>query len=275
MRHLDILDGIHGLFRILAAAVLALGLALPASASVIARYDMNSPTQFLNNAGATFYEPNLVSPGGSSAPTYLANGGFKGSGAFQFDGVNDYLGFDLASYLFIAPSFSNWTVSFWIKTTDTGTNTNYAGTPKVPVLGNITAGIGFGLGIDGGRATYKHYSGGWQTAQGTNMIADGFPHYVTYVATGSSNLTIYVDGWIDSANLSVPASGFSQLGSSIGRSYQVPSGDGTYGAFTLDDLRVWDEALTQGQIHLQIIPEPTTILFLGLAAVMLVRRRKS
>jgi len=274
MQHGKTLDDFHFHLRILAAFLLALGLVSSASATVVARYDMNSPTQFLNNAGATFYEPNFVDPGGSSSPTYLANGGFKGSGAFQFDGVNDYLGFDLAGYLFIATANSNWTVSFWIKTTDMGVSTAYAGTPEVPVLGNITGGVGFGLGIDGGRATYKHYSGGWQTAQGTNIVADGIGHYVTLVAVGSSNLSIYVDGWLDTPNLSVPPAGFSQLGSSIGRSYKPPTGDGTYGAFTLDDLRVWDEALTLGQIHDQIIPEPTTLALLGLGGLTLLRRWK-
>src|ERR1051326_3625450 len=167
MRHLTVPDSFPIIFRFLAAVVPTLGVALSASASVIARYDMNSPTQFLNNAGTTFYQPDLVNPGGSSSPTYLTSGGAKNSGAFQFDGVDDYLGFNNAGYLYIADSFSNWTVSFWIKTTDTGTNSSgYAGTPKVPVLGNNTDSVGFGIGIDGGRATYKRYNGGWQTAQG-------------------------------------------------------------------------------------------------------------
>jgi hypothetical protein len=248
------------------ACALALG-AAPADATLIASYQMDQPAPLVNSARATLYQPNMVDPGGAASPVHLADGGFGNSGAYQFDGVANYLTFGGAGYLFLADSFSNWTVSFWIKTTDNGVNLSYAGTPKVPVLGNTTGGVGFGLGIDGGVATYKRYSGGWQTAQGATNVADGVGHYITFVAVGSSNLSIYVDGRLDTANLSVPASGFSQLGVDIGRSYAA-----TYGAFTLDDLRVWNEALSLGQIHDLIIPEPTSAVLLGLAGLLWLRR---
>lgn len=273
MRHPYLYDGVQRHFRILAAALITLTFTLPASASVIARYNFNSPDTLANSAGETFYQPNMTNPPSPSSPTFLPNGGAFNTGAVQFDGVTNRLDFRGAGYLYIADNFSNWTVSFWIKTTDMGTNLNYAGTPQVPVLGNVTGGIGFGLGVDGGRATYKRYSGGWQTAQGTNIVADGLGHYVTYVAQGSSNLSIYVDGYLDTANLAVPASGFSQLGSSIGRSYLLPTQDGKYGAFTLDDLRVWNEALTLSQIHDQIIPEPSSALCLAAGLLLVLRRR--
>jgi hypothetical protein len=212
----------------------------------------------------------MVDPGGAASPTLLSNGGFGSSGAYQFDGTDDYLTFGGAGYLFLNANNLDWTVSFWIKSTDTGANGSYAGTPKLPVLGNTTGGVGFGLGIDGGKATYKRYFTSWNTAQGATNVADGVGHYVTFVAVGSSNLSIYVDGQLDTGNLSVPPAGFSQLGVDIGRSYAA-----TYGAFTLDDLRVWDTALSLSQIHDFIIPEPTSATLLGLGGLLLLRRRSS
>jgi hypothetical protein len=239
-------------------------------ASLLAQYNMDYPSPLVNSAGATFYQPNMVNPGGSASPTFLPWGGEFGGGAYQFDGVNDYLTFGGAGYLFLANNNSDWTVSFWIQTTDTGVNTSYAGTPKIPVLGNTTGGVGFGLGIDGGKATYKRYNAGWQTAQGATNVADGLPHYVTFVTVGSSNLSIWVDGQLDTANLSVPGVGFSQLGVDIGRSYAA-----TYGAFTLDDLRVYDTALSPSEIHMLTVPEPSSLALLALVGLCFALRRRS
>ncbi len=162
-----------------------------ADATLIAHHQMNSPNTLTNSAGAAFYNSNLVDPGGSAAPTFLATGGVSGSGAYQFDGVDDNFGFAaVPGYTFIQANNLDWTVSFWIKATDTTVNLSYAGTPQLPVLGNNSGSIGFGLGVDGGKAAYRRYSGSWQAASGVATVADGIGHFVTFVAIGSSNLNI-------------------------------------------------------------------------------------
>jgi hypothetical protein len=161
-------------------------------------------------------------------------------------------------------------VSFWIKTTDTGVNLAYAGTPQLPVLGNDSGSIGFGLGVDGGKAAYRRYSGGWYSASGVANVANGVGPFVTFVAVGSSNLNIYVDGVADALNLSVPGTGSSQLAANVGSSYL-----NHYGAFTVDDIRIYDNALTAAQVHeLFGAPEPAAMSLLAVGALILRRCRR-
>lgn len=252
------------------SAVLLLILQATGHAALIASYQMNSPNPLINSAGASFYQPNLVNPGGVNAPTYLPAGGMNYTGAYQFDGVYDDLEFDLAGYLFLGTNGTDYTVGFWISTTDSAVNSGYAGTPEIPVLGNTTGGVGFGLGIDGGKASFRHYDAGWQVVSGTQNVADGNGHYVVFAVHGSGSLLdIYVDGVVDVANQAVPTGGYSQLGLTVGLSYL-----NHYGAFTLDDFRLYDTALTAPQIAAAFhIPEPASAALLLLAGVVMLRRR--
>ncbi|NQT37257.1 MAG: LamG domain-containing protein [Planctomycetes bacterium] len=254
-----------GLLQCIVSAIAVLAVSVPAGATLIAQYSMDPTTQLVNSVGNfTGYNPDLVDPGGSGSPTYLPTGGYKGSGAFQFDGVANQLNVASPGYTFINQNNLDWTVSFWIKTTDSAVNLSYDGTPEIPIFGNDSGSVAFGLGIDGGTAAYRRYDGGWQTAAGATNVADGLGHFVTFVAVGSSNLSIYVDGILDTGNLSVPPAGGSQYAVNIGRSYT-----GHFGAFTLDDLRIYDNALSAAEVDQLFavhIPEPSTVGLFGMGA---------
>jgi hypothetical protein len=258
-------------FGVLVCAI-AVGVAGSSRAALIASYQMNSPSPLANSAGATLDNPNFLDPGGSASPTFLSGGGANGSGAYRFDGVNDYFAFNsAANYTFIQQNNLDWTVSFLIQTADGASNLAYAGTPEVPVFGNDTGSVGFGLGIDGGKAAYRRYNGSWFSAQGNANVADDIPHLITFVAVGSASLTIYVDGVVDASNLPIPGVGFSQLAVHFGRSY-----NGHYGAFMLDDVLIYTNALSAGQVGqlFAAVPEPSVAMSALLVVAMLPVRRR-
>jgi hypothetical protein len=268
---------------ILCFSILTLSGAMSAQGALIAHYQMDLPSPQDNPfpLDANRPAPDLVAPGGGQTPTHLVTGGVSGSGAYQFDGVDDYFGFASPGYLFLGNGTThNWTYSFWINTTDAGSNTaGYAGTPQVPVLGEIGGGINYGIGIDGGKATMKVFAAGWNTRQGATNIADGQGHFVTMTLdtspAGDDLLNIYIDGNLDFTG-TVPVGG-GELGGSLGRSYATGVTH-KYGAFTIDDMRIYDTVLNQLQIREELglpIPEPGSLALAGAAGLMLLRRRRS
>ena len=272
--------------RLAISAAVTAASASAASAALVASYQMEADNPLLNSAGATTYRHNLVNPGGANSPTHLASGGVGGSGAFQFDGADspngDYLNFGGAGYLFLGydngitpgpsdPQNHDYTFSFWIDTTDGASNTGgYAGTPQIPILGDVSGGVHFSLGIDNGRASYRYYDGGWQSVNGTVSVADGQGHYVTFVAhhDATPTIDIYVDGILDVANLAISSPGNSDA--QLGRSYPDHAGE-----MILDDIRLYDEALDAATIaELFAIPEPTGLALLLVPLAMLSARRR-
>jgi len=272
----------------LATALLTVAaVAQPSRAALIASYQFNSPTPLVNSAGASTYEPNAADPGGAATPTFLSNGGVNGSGAYQFDGTANYLAFAANADMYIGLNLAqqfvpDWTASFWVKTTDAAT---FGGSPfsmEVPVFGDPTTNVRFGLGVNGGKATLKQYNGvGMTTAQGTTNIADGIGHYVTLVGSDdgtASFVDIYIDGALDAAHLAKPRYNLNGMYShDIGSSYN--GGSPNFGAFTLDDVRVYDEGLSAETIsELFSTPEPTGAALVALSfggATLGCRRRHS
>ena len=184
--------------------------------------------------------------------TYLADGGVNGSGAFSFDGVNDYIDPSQDNNL----GFGDWTISFWIKTTDSAVYYGYSGTPEVTVIGDTSGAVGFAVGVDGGKAAFYHYYNGWHEVKGTSNVADGEGHYITYVHHAAGTLDIYVDGEAEVVGTNAFDSQYIYILRDFGRSY-----DPKYANMVLDDLRVYNEALTSAVVDSTFtpasVPEPT------------------
>jgi hypothetical protein len=249
-----------------------LALTASAQAALVQRYQMDGDVNsaLLNSVSGGVNLRNLYV---ASSPTHLATGGVGGSGAWQFDGANDYLGFS-GGILNVAGSNADYTVSFWIKTTDASSFSGYAGTPEVPVLGDSTNAVGYGMGIDGGKAAYRHFSGSWKSKGGAANVADGNAHYVTFVVSSSgTKLSTYIDGLPDVTDLAISGAGLARDARSIGCSWSAH-----YGAMIIDDIRIYDTALDADTIRTEFsIPEPgaLAVLIAGGVGLLLKRKRRA
>jgi MYXO-CTERM domain-containing protein len=257
------------------ALVGGLALASWAQAALVTHYQMNQPTPLAESVpGVDPDRPDLTDPGPTNSPTHLATGGVSSSGAYSFDGTDDYLGFAGSGYTFFSSGTTpvDFTISFWIKTLDAAPSTGYAGTPQVPVLGDTTSTIGFGLGVDNGVAAWRHYIGSWESINGTIPVADGQGHFVTFAFDNAGFLNIYVDGQADGPSQAIYPYGYTYLARSIGRSYGPQ-----YANAIIDDIRVYDTTLTQSEIRTELglpIPEPASLALAGLGGLALLRRKR-
>ncbi|MBS1567366.1 MAG: T9SS type A sorting domain-containing protein, partial [Bacteroidetes bacterium] len=172
-----------------------------------------------------------------------------GSGnALYFNGTQD-------NYVQL-PSLLNgtniFTTDFWVKTTDNGTNPTFWQNPML--LGNInpvSPDGDFGITLNNGQigAWSGICSCGDQVLQTTKTINDDKWHHVAAVSDGSS-LVLYVDGVLLPGSIST-AGGTLQTAERpwfIGRGNSCCS-NGAPANATIDELRIWNVALTQAQIR--------------------------
>jgi hypothetical protein len=125
----------------------------------------------------------------SSARTAtLTNGPYYstvGGGSIYFDGSNDYA--EIPTFTLGSPP---WSVSFWIKTTDTDQSGLYSHWSGGPVYN--------GFGINGGYMQYVYYNNaGWNySPNSTTYIATNNWVYLTYStgAGASQDFTFYTNG---------------------------------------------------------------------------------
>lgn len=107
-------------------------------------------------------------------------------------------------------------------------------------------------------------------------------HHVTGVFDGAGNRLLYIDGVLDSSSIT-DGSDTGSIGSPTNEFLVFggrDNGDNTVTNFSgveLDEIRIYDEALTQAQISALIIPEPVGVVKFSflIFLILLMRQRRS
>jgi hypothetical protein len=181
-------------------------------------------------------------------PTYSA--GNSGQ-AIDLDG-DDYI--DLGNPTSLDFSTGDWTISAWIKTTQSGTEDENKGTIYAKG-GDQTDGIRYTLAVNevtSGLITLTTDDNVTKAqATGETIVNDNLWHHVAGIRNGTQ-LLVYVDGQLDGTG-TVPAgydlSGTSQHNAYIG--VITDNRDGTlvkYFVGSLDDVQIYDYALSDTDI---------------------------
>jgi len=167
--------------------------------------------------------------------------------AVSLNGLGDYV--EITGYKGVLGS-SAVTVTAWVKTTSTGTTDGGEDSTNAIVgWGSGGASERFGFRIDAGRLRVEHAGG---NIQGKTNIADGKWHHVAVTVRENSTISypqviLYLDGNDDTRPTTDPdpfnitAAGDVRIGSR-------PAGDDRFFSGQIDDLRIYDRALTQEEI---------------------------
>ena len=163
---------------------------------------------------------------GSSAPTWTPG---KIGSALKFDGVNNRL--PLTSTINLRDN-ADWTVSAWVKTSSSGTNSILSNSSGGPVTNDVRTASS--------KISYSHYTTTWLYEYGNTNIADNKWHYLTWVNHSDETMDMYVDGVGDT--MGVNSSQSSGPVNQIGRNW------GTTANATIDQVRIYNYARSPAQI---------------------------
>jgi|GEM_PF-2756605 len=158
--------------------------------------------------------------------------------ALDFDGIDDYINIPHDPSL----NLINFTIEAWVKTTQ-----------NIPFARLVTKSVGgnqnYSLCVNNGKAHIRFDNGfDANVTESTNNINDGNWHHIAGVRNSATNrLEIYVDGSLSNVQVKSgnPLTGTEPI--NIGRyssSFPTPLFHGQ-----LDEVRIWNQALTQSDIQ--------------------------
>lgn len=240
-------------------------LAIPVRGALVGYWGFDNPA----NVGQAIISDNLETVGNAA---YNASGRY--GGGLQLDGAGDYLrkdaSFSLATGLPTADS--SFTVMAWIRTTAVARN-GIIGWGNFGTAGQVNAFRTGAVGSDD--LTHYSWGGGFDIDEPTgSAIFNGQWHHVAATYNSTTGLkTLYYDGAQLGSSLAVPDLAVTAQNFRIG-SLQHPFGTEEFNG-TLDEVKVYNTALTLSEIQAAAVPEPSGVMLglLGGALFAGLRRR--
>ncbi len=199
----------------------------------------------------------------------------KVGNALNFDGINDYIDVGDIPILDISSAI---TLEAWAKTTLTTNDTIIS---KDDDHGNREYYLGLGYGVEvPGKVRWALKTTAFEDIDSSESANDGQWHHIAATYDGSY-LRTYIDG-IEDSNSPIVQTGFipnTNASFRIGAMSDI--GYEQYFQGTIDEVRIYNNALTQDEIVRDMnfnntaVPEPSTIFLLGsgLLGTFLRRRR--
>jgi hypothetical protein len=177
----------------------------------------------------------------------------KIGGALSFDGINDYVA--LSSF---TVSTNNGTIALWFKTSgDFSGNYGHQG-----YLISRDSQVWSYLTLEGGGSHAYRIAGETNTQDDYFVATDAnFVGGWNNIAVSFHNktATTYLNGeFLQSMSVNNPSLTLDRIGGGLDTFYNGK----------IDDVRIYDRALSQNEVR-ALLPEPATLLLLGLGAVIL------
>ncbi len=163
----------------------------------------------------------------------------KMGNALSFDGLDDYVAFDS---VFTGMTGRNLTVSAWVKVPAVNTAHQF----MVSINTSNGTNNKIMLGTQANSDTLSMYESGWRDTA-TTVIDDAWHHVAYALEDSSDTITVYVDGsevLSFTSTVSVAASDVF----SLGQEYDAGMTTGDFYSGLLDDVRIYDRALSEAEI---------------------------
>jgi hypothetical protein len=170
-----------------------------------------------------------------SAPAFAAST----SPALSFDGSSNI---NMTSRLGVGYYSKGLTMSSWVKTTSATIADYYE--PANPIFGDTTGAVGMQFGVSNGVAAYHVYDSGWKVVYGKTKVNDDKWHHIAVTHDYTTlAVRVYLDGVLDAESTSsiYGYGGIGYIGRGVGGSYFTGS---------LDDVQLWNKALSSDDIKL-------------------------
>ena len=167
--------------------------------------------------------------------------------AYGFNGINNNIVVNSNPSLNINIGQS-LTVSCWLKHNLASANINKYFISKYSGISTTGESFALGTGLQGNGYTWHQIASGVNNGreiQGNNIINDGQWHFITSILEMGNNTKLYVDGILDSS-VAFPLSG--SIINSINLNFGCNSNNTYYYNGNLDDIGIWNRALTQQEI---------------------------
>lgn len=203
--------------------------------------------------------------------------GIASTRSLSFDGAqSQYV--SLTSQITLTAG-TDWTVAVWYRGTEVG-DTSGGNLFGASLIGSDSGARGSGLAIADGKAMFYWYDHGvsnYQFGASSTSINDDQWHHVAIVQDGAGALTLYVDGVSEMSAAANISGTYPYLIDYMMYTSDYTIAAPTYTSGTLDDVRVYDHALSASEVQgLLAVPEPASLgLMLIAGGVMAIRRRST
>ena len=240
----------------------------------IANADLVAHYEFEGNGNDSAGSANGTLMGDATYGTGPTQGGKNFGQALSLDGDGDYM--DCGVTFASVTASTTKTITAWAKSTTAGYPDDSKAGMVIELYRKSDSSSGFYIRTNSDPAKwgcgYLNTATSVQLMHSTSYVSVNEWVHIALVQNGA-DISLYIDGQLDnSADDAVAPAMSNPINATIGAYFH----DTAYNSFDglIDDVRIYDHALSQQEIQ-TIIPEPATFILFSLGGIMLRKKAKS